>query len=648
MTRRARCWAGALVGLAISAASTASQSAGPRTSRGGRDRRRLGERPRTRLSADGSHAVARHARAEQSIAQGEFAQALTFLDDVLGRAEDFFTETGAEGGYAGLKEAARRLIRDLPPEGRRAYEATYGPVAERLLKSAVGAGDATALEAVAQRYFYTPAGYQAVLLLATDEADAGRHLSAALCCISNCSRRRRRCGCTILNSRCERRRAGLPRATQARRSACSKRWPAAANKKLRSPGASGGSTPAETRFSGCKRTVGEPADVVAAPEAQWLTYRGNASRNGATAGGLPHMRSRWRVELLYPYDRLEELFREYNEKLVESEQATPVANVPLAAGDYVLVRTPYGLLAVDFRTGKRIWRSELQRDAELEQLIKSGDGADEEAANAEAARSFARRIWEDYLYNTMSSDGDRVYVIRDLPMPSAQDYETSPIMGMGGTETAAPTNRLSAYELASEGTLVWEIDGAGASGELAGAFFLGAPLQRGLVAVRAGRDSRRHLSGRPRSRALASCSGGSSLRIWKAACMLDLRRRLQAAMPSYDSGMLVCPTGAGVVVGVDLAKRSLAWAYRYDAMAPLDGSYRGGPADPGSDGARQWTRLRDDHRRRARADDAAGIDGTSLPRLAHGAACVEAAARRDEAAGMRRRGSDPPRRQSIS
>jgi len=43
-------------------------------------------------------------RAEESIASGEFAQALTFLDDVLGRSEDFFTETGAEGGYAGLKE----------------------------------------------------------------------------------------------------------------------------------------------------------------------------------------------------------------------------------------------------------------------------------------------------------------------------------------------------------------------------------------------------------------------------------------------------------------------------------------------------------------------------------------------------------------
>ena len=36
------------------------------------------------------------------------------------------------------------------------------------------------LEAVVQRYFYTPAGYQAALLMATQESDAGRHLGAAL------------------------------------------------------------------------------------------------------------------------------------------------------------------------------------------------------------------------------------------------------------------------------------------------------------------------------------------------------------------------------------------------------------------------------------------------------------------------------------
>ncbi len=58
-------------------------------------------------------------RAQESIAHGEFVQAIGFLDDVLGRDQDVFVETGDDGGFSGLKETARRLIRDLPPEGAR-------------------------------------------------------------------------------------------------------------------------------------------------------------------------------------------------------------------------------------------------------------------------------------------------------------------------------------------------------------------------------------------------------------------------------------------------------------------------------------------------------------------------------------------------
>src|SRR5688500_2626099 len=119
-------------------------------------------------------------RAQESIAAGEYSQAVQFLDDVLARDQDLFVEADAESGYAGPKESARQLIRDLPPEGRRAYETAYGAAAARLLKSAVEDGDAAALQLAARRYFFTPAGYEAAFLLAMDEADAGRHLSAAL------------------------------------------------------------------------------------------------------------------------------------------------------------------------------------------------------------------------------------------------------------------------------------------------------------------------------------------------------------------------------------------------------------------------------------------------------------------------------------
>src|SRR5208283_4830729 len=43
----------------------------------------------------------------------------------------------------------------------------------------------------------------------------------------------------------------------------------------------------------------------------------------------------------------------------------------------------------------------------------------------------------------------------------------------------------------------------------------------------------------------------------------DLNRRLHACTLAYADGILVCPTNAGAILGVDIATRSLAWAYSY-------------------------------------------------------------------------------------
>ncbi|MCH7988644.1 MAG: PQQ-binding-like beta-propeller repeat protein [Planctomycetes bacterium] len=41
------------------------------------------------------------------------------------------------------------------------------------------------------------------------------------------------------------------------------------------------------------------------------------------------------------------------------------------------------------------------------------------------------------------------------------------------------------------------------------------------------------------------------------------RRRLAGLSPSFDSGVLVCPTASGAVVAIDLARRLLLWGYAY-------------------------------------------------------------------------------------
>jgi outer membrane protein assembly factor BamB len=50
--------------------------------------------------------------------------------------------------------------------------------------------------------------------------------------------------------------------------------------------------------------------------------------------------------------------------------------------------------------------------------------------------------------------------------------------------------------------------------------------------------------------------------------LLDISRRVQAVHLAYGEGILVCPTNAGAILGVDLLSRSLVWAFPYREKTP--------------------------------------------------------------------------------
>lgn len=512
-------------------------------------------------------------RARERIAAGEFSQAIRFLDDILQRDEDSFVAAGDAGEFVGLKQTARQMIRDLPVEGRRAYETTYGPVARRHLESAVATGDFDALRQVARRYYYTPAGYEAALLFAQYEADLGRHLSAALAYEQLLETpeavQRFDPQLSLLAAT-----SWLALGNQQRARTLMEALLRGGHQNVRVAGRTFQLNAAKVHpIDWLLQTVGAPTVQSGTPERQWLTYRGNAARNGQANGGLPHMRVRWRARLLHP--QLEAIHDDLAADLARHQQVVPPAAAPLAVGDYVITRSAHNLVAFDFRTGKRIWRAQPQRVPEFERLIATAARPNEDESDLEPARSFARRIWEDYLYNSISSDGQRVYVIRDLSLPEGNDYDAWAVPFMTGrpSDEGALTNRLCAYDLTTQGKLVWEIDGAGNDDGMKGAFFLGAPLAIG--------QSLYSLAEIKSAIYLAALDQRTGRLQWRqqlanleAGILLDLPRRLQASIPSYDAGMLVCPTGAGVVVGVDLAKHSLAWAYRYESNQTSARSFR--------------------------------------------------------------------------
>ena len=578
-------------------------------------------------------------RAKEFISKGEFSQAIRFLDKVLAREEDSFVvlpigssyeskrskenqeeihgegrslqlgeygggyhgesgggleqkgegkgnspdsqapkpseQSAARSGHTGLKETARKILRDLPPEGRRIYETTFGPVARRLLKQSLESGDFLQLRQITRRYFYTPAGHEAALLFAQHESDEGRHLTAAL----------------TYQQLLETPEAAARFQPQLSILAAAS-WLAAENSGqagdvLESLGEQGHrsitlageesrlrASPAD-KVEWLRQTVGSPVVEDIPAERQWLTSRGNPARNGQTDGGLPHLRVRWQVRLL-EHHNLEAVHDEMAGLLAQQAKSRLPAASPLVAGDYVITRSAHGLIAIDFQTGKRIWRAQPQRATLLRELMElsdqqNGNKNGNRNNNIEPAQSFGRMLWEDYLYNTTSSDGKRVYVIRDLELPRSARVRVHAMMPQTAFANAdRGTNRLCAYDLPTQGKLVWEIDGAARSDELQGAFFLGAPVTVGqslycLAEIKS--ETAIYLV--VLDRRTGKLQWRQQLADLEIGIARDVNRRLQASMPSYDEGMLVCPTNAGVVIGVNLAKQSLAWAYRYESHEQL-------------------------------------------------------------------------------
>src|SRR5262249_50684369 len=147
-----------------------------------------------------------------------------------------------------------------------------------------------------------------------------------------------------------------------------------------------------------------------------------------------------------------------------------------------------------------------------------------------------------------------------------------------GAEVASATrhNTFAAYDLGN-GKMRWNIGGHGDKkhpndprSELHDCYFLGPPLPF------AGRLYAIHEKKKELRLAVLEPQRGTIERIVPLAKVRDSMRddtfrRLHAAHATYDNGILVCPTNAGAVVGVDLRSLRVAWGfvYRHDKRVPL-------------------------------------------------------------------------------
>ena len=82
--------------------------------------------------------------------------------------------------HRGLKTEARRLLGELPQEGRELYELQYGARASKMLDEALATDDPERLADASRRFFNTHSGRHATYLLGLYHLSHGQPLAGAL------------------------------------------------------------------------------------------------------------------------------------------------------------------------------------------------------------------------------------------------------------------------------------------------------------------------------------------------------------------------------------------------------------------------------------------------------------------------------------
>jgi len=123
--------------------------------------------------------------AEDRIKEKEWKRATDILQKLVERKEDVFVprlrkdKEGEALLYVSVKKEAARMIGDLPLEGKKFYDAEYGPRAVQEVKQARTNNNFQQMAAVMSRFLHTEAGADACGWCATYQLDRANFAGAA-------------------------------------------------------------------------------------------------------------------------------------------------------------------------------------------------------------------------------------------------------------------------------------------------------------------------------------------------------------------------------------------------------------------------------------------------------------------------------------
>jgi outer membrane protein assembly factor BamB/tetratricopeptide (TPR) repeat protein len=535
--------------------------------------------PKDKRAADKVEAVGDY------IDKEDWATACDTLQDLLQLDRDYFMKVPRKGQdgketvvWVSVKSEADRLLNSLPKAGLDFYKLSYGPKANEALKQAKATSSAEQLTIIMRHYLHTDAGAEATNLLATHLLDRGEWASAALCY----ERLLKREGNDQLSP------VTLFKAAYAFRMVSDKEHEEACWTRLRNRGRDIVFPNKEPRsveeLQQYVAKLGGRASEMAlfddTPMIGGVPSRSAQARQGGAAFMVPIWKTNtWRVS------ETREWLNEAAKSLQEKGQPLLPAAQPITATitkdgqkrSLVLFRSTYGVHAADMRTGKVLWDQPSM--CSLDRMLRNAKQVGTVTNWVKPPNGYGHLylrpniLFENSTVGTLSTDGSYVFAVDDLPVPPANPYpgyndpsgRGQPHYGDDVNEFVA-ASRLQAFNL-STGKIMWEAGGKAKDDqdkkdELKDSYFLGAPMPLGgkLFVLLEKQQDLRLACLDPLTGQLKSIQTLATARDKMAA---DAWRRVQATHLAYGEGILVCPTNAGAILGVDLLSGSLVWAYPY-------------------------------------------------------------------------------------
>ncbi|VAX41050.1 hypothetical protein MNBD_PLANCTO02-2199, partial [hydrothermal vent metagenome] len=521
----------------------------------------------------------------------DYRYSLAALQRLLEMKEDSNFYSDADNGkiiFRSLKGEVLRLIEELPPKGREQYQLMYAGDAKQLLEESRKSGDVKKMELLARRYFHTPSGYTATWWLGNRHFDRSESLAAALFYerLRKTSRGAKRFEpmLTLKTAICWGR-AGMPKIAIKKLVELKQSVPK--GRRLIVGGESVALFEQKSEALGWMvKLLGEQEGFTQLKQEQWTLFRGDSSRNALSSPAAPIWDAQWKVST-FRENRLigseKERFEKAEKKIQAEELKRRVGDGllgigvshPLIAGRYVIYRSLRKVRAVDLYTGKPLWETVTSSPA-VESIIRHNKvkktnryGTYGQPLQPLDDAVLTQRTWRDMTLGTLSSNNQYVFAVDEVGIVNAFTH----FQGMPENPLELKSyNRLRGFELAT-GKFKWEIGGPHGEGELegAGTFFLGAPLPFGellfCVVEQDGETQLVAIEPKPEEY--------EAKIVWRQPLISPSNRinqnairRMSGLSPSYQDGVMVCPTSSGAVVAVDLSQRLLLWGYQYQTRTP--------------------------------------------------------------------------------